>query len=87
MLGPLVHASIDGALGDAPGSISTLTGPVVRGDAATVAAHIAALADIPEALYAYRAMARATADLALAGGRIGPGDYADLIATLGLGED
>lgn len=84
VLGPLVHASVDGALRDAPGAVATLTGPVVRGDAATVAAHVAALRDIPEALYAYRAMARATADIALAGGRIGPGDYADLIAALGV---
>lgn len=84
VLGPLVHASVDGALRDAPGAVSTLTGPVVRGDAAAVAAHVRALADIPEALFAYRAMARATADLALAGARIGPGDYADIIAALGV---
>ena len=84
VLGPLVHASVDGALRDAPGAVATLTGPVVRGDSATVAAHVAALAGHEEALFAYRAMARATADLALAGGRIGPGDYADLIAALGV---
>lgn len=84
VLGPLVHASVDGALRDAPGAVTTLTGPVVRGDSATVAAHLAALAGNEEALAAYRAMARATADLALAGGRIGPGDYADLIAALGV---
>lgn len=84
VLGPLVHASVDGALRDAPGAVTTLTGPVVRGDSATVAAHLAALAGNEEALTAYRAMARATADLALAGGRIGPGDYADLIAALGV---
>lgn len=86
VLGPLTHASVDGALRDAPGAVSTLTGPVVRGDAGTVAAHLQALEDQPEALYAYRAMARATADLALRGGRIGPAAYADLIATLGNGE-
>ncbi|WP_062077844.1 Rossmann-like and DUF2520 domain-containing protein [Demequina globuliformis] len=84
VLGPLVHASVDGALGDAPGAVSTLTGPVVRGDAGTVAAHLATLIDQPEALHAYRAMARATADLALHGGRIGPAAYADIIATLGV---
>lgn len=80
---PLVHASVDGALADAAGAISTLTGPVVRGDAGTVAAHVAALAHRPEALHAYRAMALATADLALAGGRIGPVQYADIIVALG----
>lgn len=84
VLGPLVHASVDGALGDAPGAVATLTGPVVRGDAGTVAAHLAALADQPETLHAYRALARATADLALSGGRIDPASYADLIAALGV---
>ncbi|MFV0633698.1 Rossmann-like and DUF2520 domain-containing protein [Demequina sp.] len=84
VLGPLVHASVDGAVRDAPGAVTMLTGPVVRGDAGTVAAHLAALADQPETLFAYRAMARATADLALAGRRIGPAAYADIIATLGV---
>lgn len=84
VLGPLVHASVEGALTDAPGAVASLTGPVVRGDAGTIAAHLAALADQPETLHAYRAMARATADLALSGGRIGPAAYADIIATLGV---
>ncbi len=80
---PLVHASVDGALTDAAGAVTTLTGPVVRGDAGTVAAHVAALEHRPEALHAYRAMALATADLALSGGRIGPVQYADVIVALG----
>ncbi|WP_084104838.1 Rossmann-like and DUF2520 domain-containing protein [Demequina sp. NBRC 110056] len=84
VLGPLVHASVEGAVRDAPGAVSTLTGPVVRGDAGTIAAHLAALEGQPETLHAYRAMARATADLALSGGRIGPAAYADIIATLGV---
>ncbi|WP_084039231.1 Rossmann-like and DUF2520 domain-containing protein [Demequina sp. NBRC 110053] len=84
VLGPLVHASVEGALSEAPGAVATLTGPVVRGDAGTVAAHLAALDGQPETLAAYRAMARATADLALSGGRIGPAAYADIIATLGV---
>ena len=83
LLGPLVHASVDGALADAPGAVSTLTGPVVRGDAGTVASHVAALASRPEAAHAYRAMARTTADIALSSGRIGPADYAAVIAALG----
>ena len=65
---PLVHASVEGALSDAAGAVTTLTGPVVRGDAGTVAAHVAALEHRPEALHAYRAMALATADLALVWG-------------------
>lgn len=87
MLAPLVHASLEGALREAPGAVSTLTGPVVRGDAGTVAAHIQALEGHPEALAAYRAMARATADLALSGGRIGPAQYAGIIATLGESQE
>jgi len=80
---PLVHASVEGALTDAAGAVTTLTGPVVRGDAGTVAAHVSALEHRPEALHAYRAMALATADLALSGGRIGPVQYADVIVALG----
>lgn len=83
VLSPLVHASVDGALSDVAGSINSLTGPVVRGDAATVAAHVRALAHRPDALAAYRAAARATADSALAGGRIGPDDYAAVLVALG----
>lgn len=87
LLGPLVHASVDGALTDAAGAVNSLTGPVVRGDAGTIAAHVHALAGQPEILAAYRAMARATADLALAGGRIGPADYAQVIAAIGVDDD
>jgi predicted short-subunit dehydrogenase-like oxidoreductase (DUF2520 family) len=87
VLGPVVHASVENALAGAAGSVASLTGPVVRGDAGTVADHLAALESVPTTRATYRAMARATADLALEGGRIGPAQYADLIATLGLGED
>lgn len=83
LLGPLIHASVEGALAEAPGALSTLTGPIVRGDAHTVAAHLAALTSRPEAAQAYRAMAQTTADLALTAGRIGPADYAAVIAALG----
>ena len=68
MLGPLLSAALDNALrlGDAG-----LTGPVARGDAETVARHIRALqAASPEALPAYLAMARLTADRALAAGTL-----------------
>ena len=59
VLRPLLTAALDNALrsGDA-----ALTGPVARGDAGTVARHLAAL---PEALAApYRALARRTAERA-----------------------
>lgn len=66
MLGPLLGAALDNALrsGDA-----ALTGPVARGDAGTVAAHLSELRKhAPEMAASYLAMARATADRALAGG-------------------
>jgi predicted short-subunit dehydrogenase-like oxidoreductase (DUF2520 family) len=70
LIAPLVSASLDNALrlGDA-----ALTGPVSRGDAATVAAHLRVLADHnPEVLAAYRAMARRTAERARDAGRLSP---------------
>lgn len=70
MLGPLLGAALDNALrsGDA-----ALTGPVARGDAGTVAAHVRELRQVsPEALAAYVAMARLTADRALAAGLLEP---------------
>ncbi|WP_055588480.1 Rossmann-like and DUF2520 domain-containing protein [Streptacidiphilus griseoplanus] len=68
MLGPLLGAALDNALrsGDA-----ALTGPVARGDAGTVRRHLQQLRRVsPQALEAYRAMARATADRALAAGML-----------------
>jgi predicted short-subunit dehydrogenase-like oxidoreductase (DUF2520 family) len=43
-IGPLARTSVDNALGSGPQA--ALTGPVVRGDAATVAAHREALRDV-----------------------------------------
>src|SRR5690242_8457149 len=120
LLAPLLSASLDNALrfGDAG-----LTGPVARGDAATVAAHVAALeamARDPEAHHrapadtqggaqaaaqdgaqaaaaaasagasaavvgAYVAMARLTADRALAAGILRPADAERLLGVLGGG--
>lgn len=70
MLGPLLGAALDNTLrsGDA-----ALTGPVARGDAGTVAAHVAELRrHAPQAVAGYLAMARATADRALASGLLRP---------------
>jgi predicted short-subunit dehydrogenase-like oxidoreductase (DUF2520 family) len=81
MLGPLVSAALDNALrlGDA-----ALTGPVVRGDADTVASHIEALrADAPEVLPAYLALARLTADRAVAAGTLSAPDAQRLLGLLG----
>lgn len=81
MLGPLLGAALDNALrlGDAG-----LTGPVARGDDGTVAAHIAAIAaHEPAALPAYRALARLTADRALAAGMLSANDAERLLDVLG----
>ncbi|NNG37962.1 DUF2520 domain-containing protein [Flexivirga sp. ID2601S] len=62
LLRPLLEAALDNTLerGD-----KALTGPVVRGDVGTVAAHLAALEDQPsDVRIAYRAMATATAERA-----------------------
>ncbi|MDP9240083.1 MAG: DUF2520 domain-containing protein [Actinomycetota bacterium] len=70
VLGPMMGAALDSALqyGD-----KALTGPVSRGDAGTVAKHLAALTQsAPDAVTAYVALARQTADRALASGRLRP---------------
>jgi predicted short-subunit dehydrogenase-like oxidoreductase (DUF2520 family) len=80
MLTPLLSAALDNALrlGDAG-----LTGPVARADADTVAAHLDALRTAsPEALRAYVALARLTADRALAAGRLGAPDAQRLLGVL-----
>ena len=80
VLGPLLSAALDNALrtGD-----DALTGPVARGDAGTVAAHVQALGRVdPEALRTYRALARATADRALASGRLQAADAEALLDAL-----
>jgi predicted short-subunit dehydrogenase-like oxidoreductase (DUF2520 family) len=80
MLGPLLSAALDNALryGD-----SGLTGPVMRGDAGTVREHIAALRSASsETTAAYIAMARLTADRALAAGLLAPDDAVELLDVL-----
>jgi predicted short-subunit dehydrogenase-like oxidoreductase (DUF2520 family) len=70
MLGPLLGAALDNALRYADHG---LTGPVVRGDAGTIAAHVAELGKVSRgAVAAYVAMARLTADRALAAGLLTP---------------
>jgi predicted short-subunit dehydrogenase-like oxidoreductase (DUF2520 family) len=83
MLGPLLGAALDNALraGD-----QALTGPVARGDAGTVAAHLRELRKVsPEVLAAYIAMARLTADRALAAGLLKPEAAEALLEVLAEG--
>ena len=83
MLGPLLSSALDNALrsGDA-----ALTGPVARGDAGTVAAHLAELDRVaPDGPVraAYLAMARLTADRALAAGLLTAEQAEPLLDVLG----
>ncbi|WP_308405613.1 Rossmann-like and DUF2520 domain-containing protein [Streptomyces tardus] len=80
MLAPLLGAALDNSLrsGDA-----ALTGPVARGDAGTVAAHVAELRQhAPGMVAGYLAMARTTADRALAQGLLKPELAEDLLDVL-----
>jgi predicted short-subunit dehydrogenase-like oxidoreductase (DUF2520 family) len=70
VLRPLLSAALDNALasGDA-----ALTGPIVRGDVRTVQAHLNDIAEnAPATIPSYVAMAKATADRAVLGGRLLP---------------
>jgi predicted short-subunit dehydrogenase-like oxidoreductase (DUF2520 family) len=84
LLGPLLSAALDNALrrGD-----DALTGPVARGDAGTVTVHVEAMtaAGAADVLATYRALARTTADRALASGRLRP-EVAEALLTA-LAED
>lgn len=80
LLAPLLSASLDNVLrlGDA-----ALTGPVSRGDVATVATHLRTLrASAPDVLPAYVAMAKRTAERAHASGRLDDTQLADVTNTL-----
>lgn len=80
VIAPLLHAALDNALrlGDA-----ALTGPVARGDADTVAAHLAVLTrETADVRPTYLALARATAGRALAGGRLTAASAAPLLDVL-----
>jgi predicted short-subunit dehydrogenase-like oxidoreductase (DUF2520 family) len=80
VLGPLLEAALQNTLrmGDA-----ALTGPVSRGDAGTVAQHLDRLAaTAPESVPPYLALARRTADRAIASGRLRPIDAEGLLDVL-----
>lgn len=80
VLAPLLRAALENTLrlGDA-----ALTGPVARGDAGTVAKHLSTLESVaPDSVPAYRALARRTADRAIASGRLRAHDAAPLLGVL-----
>jgi predicted short-subunit dehydrogenase-like oxidoreductase (DUF2520 family) len=81
MLAPLLSAALDNSLrqGD-----EALTGPVARGDAGTVAAHVHEITEaLPEVTSVYIAMARRTAARALAAGLLKTSDAQALLDILG----
>lgn len=83
MLGPLLGAALDNSLrsGDA-----ALTGPVARGDAGTVSAHLTELGEhAPRMVASYLAMARATADRAMDHGLLKPELAEELLDVLSEG--
>jgi predicted short-subunit dehydrogenase-like oxidoreductase (DUF2520 family) len=77
VLAPLLRAALDNTLrlGE-----DALTGPVSRGDAGTVRRHLDRMP--AEAVPAYLALARRTADRAIASGRLRPQDAAMLLDVL-----
>jgi predicted short-subunit dehydrogenase-like oxidoreductase (DUF2520 family) len=80
LLAPLLSAALDNVLrlGDA-----ALTGPVSRGDVATLATHLRTVgAQAPEVLPSYQAMARRTAQRAHATGRLSDAQLTAVIETL-----
>jgi len=80
LMAPLLSASLDNALRHGE---SALTGPVARGDAHTVADHLASLGDMsPVVVDVYRTLARLTADQALGAGLIDPAAAESLLEVL-----
>lgn len=80
VLRPLLRAALDNALVDGD---AALTGPVVRGDAGTVRRHLAELGShAPQSVSAYVALARRTADRAIASGRLRPRDAGPVLDAL-----
>jgi len=68
---PLVRATLENLA--ARGPVDALTGPLSRGDVATIAGHLEALAsDAPEMLPVYRALGLATLELVDARHEVGP---------------
>lgn len=86
VLGPLLTAALDGTL---RGGELALTGPVMRGDVATVEKHLAELAEMGandasliDVNAGYRAMARVTVQRALASGKISAVSAQELLDVL-----
>ncbi|NYH53248.1 MULTISPECIES: Rossmann-like and DUF2520 domain-containing protein [Nocardiopsis] len=80
VLAPMLSAALDNALRL---GIHGLSGPVLRGDAGTVAGHIEQLREnAPESVASYVELARLTADRAINAGMLKPEDAARLLDVL-----
>jgi predicted short-subunit dehydrogenase-like oxidoreductase (DUF2520 family) len=80
LIAPLLSAALDNALRLGDGA---MTGPVSRGDAATVASHLETLRrEAPDVVPVYVAMARRTAQRAEQSGRLPASRAAELTAVL-----
>lgn len=81
LISPLLHASLDNSLRL---GAQALTGPVARGDSATVRAHLDVLSTgDPHVRATYIALARATADRAIASGVLRADRAEELLGVLG----
>ncbi|MBN2810184.1 MAG: DUF2520 domain-containing protein [Deltaproteobacteria bacterium] len=77
MLLPLIRGSFDNLERVSPAE--ALTGPIVRGDDQTVAAHLAAIKKkFPEYVVSYRLLAGLNLDLAMQKGGVTPADFPSL---------
>jgi len=84
VIAPLLRASLENTLSH--GDVA-LTGPVARGDAGTIAKHLATLqATAPDSVPVYLALARRTADRAIASGALRPTDAEPLLGVLAAGD-
>lgn len=78
LLAPLVRAALENSLAH---GFDALSGPLLRGDDATIRTHLAAIArDCPGLLPAYRAMALATLDELARAGKAPPPDLRAILA-------
>jgi predicted short-subunit dehydrogenase-like oxidoreductase (DUF2520 family) len=81
VLGPLARAALENTL---EARDHALTGPIVRGDSRTVGRHLAVLGAVaPESVPGYVALARRTADRAIAADRLAVSDAQRLLDVLG----
>ena len=83
---PALYPLIEGTLKNIMrvGTVQSLTGPIARGDASTVQAHLTAMEkEIPEIIPLYTLLGQATVDVAQAKGTIGEAEKYNLQKILG----